>query len=165
VDYIRKKNDLFVALLKDTIMDYLGIGYAYLFGGIAISVAIVFFLLEILLKLFERSKNFWNKVILAAGIVIVLLILVYMANFCIYSVGLPAIQYGKNLDQQNQKIVFNISCSNDNCTTTMPNDLEISCPVTNITTQQSVCPTQIPCPLVTPSPPKVYRCPWSLALP
>lgn len=144
------------------IMDYLGIGYAYLFGGVAISAAIIIFLLEISLQFFDCQKNVYMKILHAALIIVGLILLGLIAQFCIDN-GNILIQYGKELDQKNQQILINLSCSDMNCTANIPNNLVISCPEANCPPPQT-CATQTPTPKITIEPPKVYKCPWSLAI-
>jgi len=126
-------------------MDIAGIGYTYLFSGIAIFVAISIFLLEVMLHVMERESNRLSQ---ALHIILIVLIIIWLGSlaFFLTETGSLLVNYSKTLDQQNQKISINLSCADSiNCTANIPNNLLISCP-TQSCPSEKVCPPVIVCP-------------------
>lgn len=143
-------------------MDLSGVGYAYLFAGLAIWGAIVIFLLEIALKLLSIQPNPRFKILQAVLIILGICGLGIVAWFCTET-GKLLINANKEQDQQNQHIIINMTCVGSNCTADIPNNLVISCPNQSCP-PQNVCPTLTVIP--TPAPRvEIYRCPWSLSMP
>lgn len=142
----------------------MGIGYTYLFAGVAIFVAIIFFILDLGINLLEKTESRYMKRVYQALLLIMGLYMLYsIGQFCL-DTGQILISYGKEIEQKNQNIVVNLSCVDNNCTANVHNNLVISCPESNCPSPQ-ICPTQTPLPKTTTPAPVVYRCPWSLSLP
>jgi beta-lactamase regulating signal transducer with metallopeptidase domain len=131
-------------------MDYIGLGFAYVFLGVAIGTAVVIFILDCTNKLFEKHyKNFsfsfkiWY--IICVCIALATLLLVAVAS---EQMGFIYINAGKISEQQNQMILINTTCTDSkNCTADVPNNLEISCPAvqTCAPQNQTPCPPEIEC--------------------
>lgn len=121
-------------------MDYAGIGYTYLFGGIGIFVAIFFYIITFLEKILLIQPNKWLKIVQGA-LIVLLLIALSIIGWFLYSEGLILIDYGKQLDQTNQNISINMSCIDEKkCSANIPNNLLISCLPTTCPQQMSESP-------------------------
>jgi len=145
-------------------MDWYGVGYAYLFAGVAVFVAIIFFLMNYLVNIFESFEGRYLKRIFQVLIIISgIYFLATLGLFCIDS-GQLFIQHGKELDLKNQNIVVNLSCVGYNCTANVPNNLVISCPEPNCPSP-TICPSQTQIPKIITTTCIAERCPWSLSLP
>ena len=135
-------------------VDYLGLGFAWLFLGISIFAAIVFFLMDIEVKIISQLIEKKNNLFLAVILLVVLLLgLIWLGNSAYFAEqqGWKYITKGNQIEQESQTIVANFTCINGNCSANIPNNLQISCPTLSCPQQnQTLYPpsTQMPNPEV-----------------
>lgn len=145
-------------------MDCSGTGLTLISTGFQLWISLLIFLLGVTSTLFFKTEDKFTKWVCGILSVVAFVVIGIMAtNF----VNMGTI-YSNNENQQAQKsqiININLSCINsNNCSASIPNYLQISCPEQNCS-PQIICPEQIPIPKPTSPPLKIISCPWSLSLP
>ncbi|MCK9593740.1 MAG: hypothetical protein M0Q91_17205 [Methanoregula sp.] len=132
--------------------DYIGIGLAYLFAGVSIYIATLFFMLDFCIKKLPTAEHIIEKILYIVSI-LALAFGIFILAWSFISMGSILTQYGKQMEEQNQKIVINMSCSDkNNCTANIPNNLVISCPPQDcpsptICQNQTIFVSEMPSPL------------------
>jgi hypothetical protein len=135
-------------------VDYFGLGFAWIFLGMSIFAAIVIFLMDIEVKIIAHLIGKQENLVLMGFLVFLLIVgfigLGYSAYFAEQQ-GWSYITKGNQVEQQSQTIIANFTCINGNCSANVPNNLQISCPTLSCPQQnQTLCSpsTQIPSPEV-----------------
>ena len=131
-------------------MDYASLTIDYSLSIFTILVSLLIFLLDFSYRHYEMEedrdrKRTWILLSLLCAVGIIYFI------FSLWGLVIRADEYNKLTEHQMQPISINMTCiDQNNCTATVPNNMQISCLPT-------VCPPEKTCPNVTVPPPIIVR--------